>query len=129
MKVRLQEAAYNTESFNIFIRDLLFEIPKIECDQKRYILMDNASFHRLWAENLFLAKQKNIEFIRNPKLSCYLNPIEEFFAEVHQQLLILLRHTEERITKEILQKNICEAFNNANQKTDFIYRYLRACLF
>ena len=128
MKVRLQENAYNTQSFNKFIRDLIFELPKSE--ETLYILMDNASFHSIDAENLFLSEQKNIQFIRNPKLSCFLNPIEEYFSEVHQQLLIIIRkNNNKRINKEQFMQYICESFNIANQKTDFIYRYLRACLF
>lgn len=87
MSSQIIEGAFNAILFENFIYQTLRHIrtDKEQSQRKVVLLMDNAIIHR-FSEVLETAKRFKVVILFNAEYSPWLNPIEQLFAYVKQQL-------------------------------------------
>lgn len=129
---RIIKGSVNKELFNKFFIKIISLIPN---DFKtRFIVLDNASFHQIEEKTHQLYAEKNIEFLFNPPLCCFLNPIEEVFswisAKVNERIewkILANRNIENQKSLIDIVKDILNQFDVGN---DYPFKkvFIRACI-
>ena len=119
----------NKETFNSFVWKLISHIPDL--GKRQYILFDNASFHGVLPITYEKLDVNGIAITRTPPLGCFMDPIEEFFGQVHQEFKDLFQNRitcDELITRGEFKTMIHAAVQCANATCDFEMLYNRAGL-
>ena len=127
--LRIEQEPYNTDSFNLYLNDLKGKIEY--SDQRHFLLIDNATFHKIDPDIEERLYHKNYHFIRNPPRACFLNPIEEFFGDTHQKLKSIIRKRNingERMTNQCFKESIIQAFSQSAATCNFVKLYKNALL-
>lgn len=125
------EEPVNKETFNAFLWALVNHIPYE--GKRKYILFDNASFHGL--EDIMKDKLdvNGLAITRTPPLGCFMDPIEEFFGQVHQEFKNFLSNRiakyDEPVSKTEYKMFVHAAVQTANANCNFKILYNRAGLF
>jgi hypothetical protein len=89
----LSNDPYNTLSFNAFMTKLT---ELVYPDESRFVLLDNASFHGLFEDTKLALGRQRLNITHTAPSTCFLDPIEEFFAIVQHRFI-------ERLYKKIAQ--------------------------
>ncbi|KAG0437808.1 Transposable element Tc3 transposase [Dictyocoela muelleri] len=114
---KIKIGSFKSEDILEFINT---QLPLLESDHRKYIIMDNASIHRTSVVREALC-QKNYILTFLPPYSPQLNPIEEFFACLKAHVNKRERSTERRL----LIESIVVLLDNFEFRMDGYFRHMR----